>query len=125
MVNWPIVINVTLWAVLLVCGLAASCTPAYAGALDETRYCTSTPSRDAEGNIARRSDVLRAFRKQHPCPGTPTPTGACPGWSVDHVIPLVCGGCDAVSNMTWLHNTTKSCAGVACKDRWERRVYCR
>ena len=48
-------------------------------------------------------------------------------WQVDHVIPLVCGGCDAVVNMQWLPAAIKTCAastGVPCKDRWEQKVYC-
>jgi 5-methylcytosine-specific restriction endonuclease McrA len=50
--------------------------------------------------------------------------GACPGWEVDHVIPLACGGCDAVANMQWLPSGAKSTSSPLAKDRWERRVYC-
>lgn len=106
---------------LLLAGLAT----AFAGPLDETRYCTVTPSRDADGSISRRADVLRAFKKVHPCPATGKTTGACPGWNVDHVISLACGGCDSVSNLQWLPNEIKRCAGDKCKDRWERKVYAR
>lgn len=97
----------------------------HAGPLDETRYCTAAPKRDADGSIYRRADVLRAFRRVHPCPSTGKATGACPGWAIDHVIPLACGGCDSVSNLTWLPIEIKSCTGDKCKDRWERKVYCR
>lgn len=90
--------------------------------LVEMRYC-GAPARLADGSIKRRADVLVAFRKAHPCPITGQPTGACPGWSIDHVIPLASCGCDAVSNLQWLPNKIKSCAGVYCKDRWERKVY--
>lgn len=98
------------------------CEPALAGALDETRYCEVTPRRDADGSISRRADVLRAFKRHHPCPSTGKTTGACPGWAIDHVIPLANGGCDSVHNLQWLPHTLKSCAGI-CKDRWERKVY--
>lgn len=98
--------------------------PAYviAGALDETRYC-GVISRDGAGNILRRADVIRAFKKRHPCPIDTLEH--CHGWQIDHVIPLAVGGCDSVSNMQWLPNSLKTCAGKLCKDRWERKVYAR
>ncbi len=99
---------------------AAAC----ASPLAETRYC-GAPARDAAGDIVRDARVARAFRKAHPCPSTGRTTGACPGWSIDHVIPLACGGCDSVANMQWLPNEIKRAAGELPKDRWERRVYCR
>lgn len=99
--------------------------PAFAGPLDETRYCAATPNRDADGGITRRSDVLRAYRALYPCPATGKTTGPCPGWNIDHTVPLACGGCDSVANLTWLPVEIKRCAGIHCKDRWERRVYCR
>ena len=94
--------------------------------LEETRYC-GPPKRDATGSIIRRADVITAFNKRHPCPITGLTTGACSGWSRDHIIPLVCGGCDSVSNLQWLPNAIKSCSlktGLPCKDRWEQQVYC-
>lgn len=97
---------------------------AFAGPLDETRYCTVTPHRDADGSISRRADVLRAFRQIHPCPATGKTRGRCDGWNIDHTIPLACGGCDAVANLSWMPVQIKRCAGEFCKDRWERKVYC-
>ena len=38
----------------------------------------------------------------HPCPATGMQRGACPGWQVDHIKPLKCGGADAPANMQWL-----------------------
>lgn len=94
---------------------------------DETRYCATptTVVRDPDGSIHRSATVIRHFRLAHPCPVTGLTIGACAGWSIDHVVPLECGGCDAVFNMQWLPNTIKSCAGTECKDRWEKRVYCK
>ena len=52
---------------------------------------------------ARRSWSARsAFRSQRPCPVTGRTTGSCPGWEVDHIVPLACGGMDASRNMQWL-----------------------
>lgn len=100
----------------------SQCAPAMAGVLNETRYCAVTPSRDADGSISRRADVVRAFRRIHPCPSTGLRSEGCAGWQLDHVIPLAVGGCDSVSNLQWLSNNLKTCA-VTCKDRWEIRVY--
>jgi hypothetical protein len=110
---------------LLVLASCALTWGVHAGALDETRYCTATPHRDVDGSISRRADVLRAYRHLYPCPSTGKTRGACPGWNLDHTIPLACGGCDSVSNLSWLPVEIKRCAGDYCKDRWERRVYCK
>lgn len=91
-------------------------------ATTELRYC-GTPARNLDGSIKRSTTVVNAFRKVHPCPSTLSVMGACPGWSVDHVIPLACGGCDAVSNMQWLPDAIKSNSNDWSKDRWERKVY--
>lgn len=94
-------------------------------ATDEIRYC-GPPQRNASGAIIRRADVLYAFRKTHPCPATGLTTGACPNWSMDHVWPLACGGCDAVWNLQWLPNSLKSGPQKSLpgpKDRWEREIF--
>lgn len=92
-----------------------------AGSLDETRYCGS-PIRDTNGVIVRSSAVITAFRKFHPCPSTLLFSGACPGWSINHIIPLACGGCDAVSNLVYTPNSIKSCSDPHCIDRYERKI---
>lgn len=91
-------------------------------AAQDPRYC-GPPARDADGGIHRSTAQRAAFVRMHPCPVNGAVTGACPGWSVDHVIPLACGGCDTPVNMQWLPATIKSCAGTQCKDRWERKIY--
>lgn len=90
--------------------------------LVEVRQC-GAPARAADGTIKRRADVLYAFRKAHPCPANGARFAACPGWAVNHVIPLASGGCDAVSNMQWLPANIKSCASPWCVDRWERTYW--
>lgn len=93
-----------------------------ANPLEETRYC-GPPARYADGTIKRSNSVRRAFAKLYPCPASGQPITSCPGWAIDHVIPLACGGCDSVSNMQWLPNELKS-APVTGKDRFERQIYC-
>jgi hypothetical protein len=70
--------------------------------------------RDAQGHIARDPRALSSFKKQHPCPSTGKTYGSCPGYTVDHVVPLKRGGADAPSNMQWQTN-----AAAKAKDRWE------
>ena len=79
--------------------------------------------RDASGNIKRSGKVLTAFRKLYACPVTGAHIGACNDWAIDHVIPLACGGVDAVYNLQWLPDQIKSERGEFSKDHFERRIY--
>ena len=95
-----------------------------AHAAEDARMCGFPVARDDDGSIHRNTSVLREYQKIHPCPSTGRTTGKCPGWSLDHVIPLACGGCDSIENLQWMKNSIKSCAGTWCKDRWERAINC-
>lgn len=106
----------------LLCAVGFSLAQTVPSPLEELRYC-GTPARDANGRILRSSAVIAAFKAIHPCPSTGKRTGACPGWTMDHVIPLACGGCDAVWNMQWLPNDQKRTKDAHAKDRYERRIY--
>lgn len=77
--------------------LAVACTPAGA-------------SRHHRSHSAKA-----AFARQHPCPSTGKPIPHCPGYVIDHIDPLECGGPDAPSNMQW-----QTIADGKAKDRWER-----
>ena len=101
---------------LVLCAGAAAQSTAGLDPLVEFRYA-GPPKRDADGRIARRADVLAAYRRVHPCPSTGRFKGACPGWALDHVIPLACGGADAVWNLMWMRNDVK-----ALVDRYERKI---
>lgn len=93
--------------------------------LIDYRY-TGPPKRDANRRIIRSEEVKAAFMAVHPCPSTGARSGECPDWAMDHVIPLACGGADAVWNLQWLHKSVKSVGarpGFWPKDRIERRVY--
>lgn len=73
----------------------------------------------ADAASHRSSAVTRAFERTHPCPSTGRTRGACPGWIKDHIVPLACGGPDAVSNLQW-----QTVAEAKAKDRWEIKRYC-
>jgi hypothetical protein len=64
----------------------------------------------------RSPSVKRGFQLTHPCPANGRTSGACPGYVKDHVIPLVCGGPDAVSNMQW-----QTTGDAKAKDKWETK----
>jgi hypothetical protein len=69
----------------------------------------------AAAETARSHSVTRAFERLHPCPSTGLPRGGCPGYVKDHIVPLACGGADAVANLQW-----QTVAAAKAKDRWER-----
>jgi hypothetical protein len=72
------------------------------------------------GAAEPRSHAERAaFKRENPCPSTGQRRGACPGYVIDHVKPLACGGPDRPSNMQW-----QTVAEAKQKDKWELKVYC-
>ena len=73
--------------------------------------------RDSNGKIKRSKAAKAAFERRSPCPSTGKTSGRCPGYVVDHVNPLECGGADDPSNMQW-----QTIADGKAKDRTER--YC-
>lgn len=65
----------------------------------------------------RSAKARYAFRKANPCPAeNGTRYGACPGWIIDHIVPLCAGGADEPSNMQW---QTKEAALEKDKEEWK------
>jgi hypothetical protein len=73
----------------------------------------ATVGHTAKGRLARSETAKRAFESQ-----TGYPHGR-PGYVVDHIRPLACGGADAPSNMQW-----QTVADAKAKDKVER-IGCR
>jgi hypothetical protein len=71
----------------------------------------------AQPALARSEATRRAFQRQHPCPSTHLKTGSCPGWIMDHVVPLCAGGPDTPENMQW-----QTVHDAKIKDVEERRM---
>lgn len=55
-----------------------------------------------EAKIPRSAAAKREFQRENPCPATGKPRGKCPGYQIDHIYPLKCGGPDTPANMQWL-----------------------
>jgi hypothetical protein len=56
--------------------------------------CAATPA-------PRSQAAVNAFKREAPCPATGASRGPCPGYVVDHVVPLCAGGPDKPANMQW------------------------
>ncbi|WP_186289482.1 HNH endonuclease [Methylomonas koyamae] len=69
----------------------------------------------ADAGQARSQTAIRDFKQAHPCPTNGNTKGACPGYVIDHIEPLACGGADAPTNMQW-----QTTADAKAKDKWER-----
>ena len=62
--------------------------------------CAISLSADARQH--RSHKVLREFVSQRACPSTGKHRLPCPGWQIDHRIPLKCHGADSLENLQWL-----------------------
>jgi hypothetical protein len=70
----------------------------------------SSAYRGHHSRIHRSESAKRDFERM-----TGYPHGR-PGYVVDHIVPLACGGADAPSNMQW-----QTIAAGKAKDKWERK----
>lgn len=84
-------------------------TPTAKAAPVATAATSATVARDAHGRIQRSDAARHAFARQ-----TGYPSGR-PGYVIDHIIPLACGGPDTPANMQW-----QTIAEGKVKDRTER-----
>lgn len=75
-----------------------------------------TLRRDADGRIKRSQTAKNRFKRLHPCPANGRRSGACPGYVIDHIVALACGGADEPGNMQW-----QTAAAAKAKDKWERK----
>ena len=78
--------------------------PAVKGKRHSKTYCASC-ARNSQGRIRRSTAARRQFRQANPCPSTGKTAGKCPGYVIDHIVPLKRGGPDAPPNMQWQTTT--------------------
>lgn len=62
----------------------------------------------------RSRQATADFQRASPCPATGQSRGRCPGYVIDHLVPLCAGGPDAAANMQW-----QTVADAKIKDRAE------
>ena len=82
----------------------------------KTTHNAVNVKRDEHGRIKRSESAKNAFKKSHPCPANGHDSGACPGYVIDHIKALACGGADDPSNMQW-----QTVEEGKAKDKWERK----
>jgi hypothetical protein len=97
----------TYLALALICA-ALIATPCHA------RTKAEGVTRDTHGKVARSHTARSEFKHSYPCPANGKMSGSCPGYVIDHLMPLKRGGADSPSNMQW---QTKAEAKI--KDRTE------
>jgi len=68
-----------------------------------------------QARIVRSQAAKNQFKAANPCPANGSRHGNCPGYVIDHIKALACGGADDPSNMQW-----QSLAAGKEKDTWER-----
>lgn len=67
----------------------------------QSRQRPASAARERDAKIKRRQDARAEFQRAYPCPSTGKTGGACPGYVVDHIVPLNRGGADTALNMQW------------------------
>lgn len=102
------------WLAIGAMALAVACTPAVVAARSHGRASHASVARDHRGRIARSSKARRDFERRQPCPATGRNRGRCPGYVIDHVVPLKRGGADDPGNMQW-----QTTAAAKAKDKTE------
>jgi 5-methylcytosine-specific restriction endonuclease McrA len=101
---------------LLLCLLSsfnAFATPRHSHSHRSSFRSYSTRSR--QGRYRRSTTAKNNFKREHPCPSNGRSSGSCPGYVIDHINPLECGGADAPFNMQW-----QTIADGKAKDKTER-----
>lgn len=73
-------------------------------------------STGASAKISRSHTAVHAFVKANACPATGQHRLPCPGYVIDHIKALACGGADTPENMQW-----QTVTEAKAKDKWERK----
>jgi 5-methylcytosine-specific restriction endonuclease McrA len=68
---------------------------------DRRRSTAATATPEHHVMVHRSAAARDEFKREHRCPSTGRPRGACPNYVIDHIKPLAVGGADTPSNMQW------------------------
>lgn len=72
----------------------------------------------SQANATNRSAAARyQFKKLNPCPANGERLGRCPGYVIDHIVPLCADGPDLPENMQW-----QTAEEAKLKDVLERKI---
>ena len=77
--------------------------------------------RDAHGHIKRSQEAKDQFKKSHPCPSTGK-SGACPGYVIDHVVPLKRGQYTEAAALWSVSTSTRQRNELRSQSRSRRRT---
>lgn len=69
-----------------------------------------------DAKTLRRNAAINQFKRLNHCPSTGLGRGSCPGYIIDHIVPLACGGPDRPDNMQW-----QTIRAAKSKDKIERK----
>lgn len=101
-------------AALLLIALASASAQPRTLPRDAARAQRAQRAEPKQTAAQRSTAARREFQRSQPCPSTKKKTGACPGYVIDHVVPLKRGGADAPENMQW-----QTVAEAKAKDKIE------
>lgn len=71
---------------------------------------------NVDAKTIRSMTQRQHFKDMYPCPSTGKSKGRCPGYIVDHIKALACGGADEPYNMQW-----QTVRDAKFKDKYERK----
>ncbi len=78
--------------------------------------CSLLFTSPAGARFHRSHAAKAAFARMNPCPATGLSVPSCPGYVIDHIVPLCAGGSDTPDNMQW-----QEYEASLVKDNEERR----
>jgi len=85
----------------------------------ESEYQPVTPAHDrGHADASHRSTAAKLeLKRLNPCTTNGERRGSCPGYVIDHIVPLCAGGPDEPKNMQW-----QTVEDAKRKDREEQRM---
>lgn len=86
----------------------------------DPRYCGEPKRNPKTGDIVRSKTLINLANKLYPLPPDKNPDD----FEWNHDIPLVCGGCNSLANITRIHKKAKRCRDDWCQDRHEQVTMC-